>query len=137
MSINVTVYRGSHSALFREDTIVETQWQIEEELQAACTQWFWNTYPQHRRTLFHVQQKARNRMEGSRFKAIGVVPGPSDLVFITPNMGTVYIEMKLWNGKQSDEQIDFEEKVTARGQMYLIRRSLAAFQKTIKHLLSI
>lgn len=112
------------------------KWELEEQLQAACFQWFWNTKPNERQMLFHVQQKARNRVEGARFKAIGVTAGVSDLVLITRAYDVVWIEMKLPEGKQSAEQKEFESKVTDRGYLYLIRRSLIGFQRTVNYLLT-
>lgn len=103
----------------------------EEKLQAECFQWHWGTYPHKRRTLFHVQQKARNKMEGSRFKAMGVVKGISDLIMVCPGK-TIYIEMKTATGTQSDEQIDFQRQVEANGQEYYICRSLEQFQSLAK-----
>lgn len=106
----------------------------EERLQAECFQWHWGTFPQLRRTVFHVQQKARNKIEGSRFKAIGVVKGPSDLIMICPKK-TIYIEMKTETGTQSEEQKDFQRQVEEFGcQEYYICRSLEYFKElTYKH----
>lgn len=106
----------------------------EERLQAECFQWHWGTFPKLRRTVFHVQQKARNKIEGSRFKAIGVVKGPSDLIMICPKK-TIYIEMKTETGTQSDEQKDFQRQVEDFGcQEYYICRSLEQFKMlTYKH----
>lgn len=85
--------------------------------------------------LFHVQQKAKNAVEGSRFKSLGVVKGPSDLIYITYGK-TVYIEMKIkesWS-TQSDEQEDFEKKVKERYQEYYVVRTFEEFTSLIKKL---
>ena len=103
----------------------------EEELQAQMFQWHWNTYPYLRRTLFHVQQKARNKIEGSRFKAIGVVKGVSDLILVCPGK-TLYVEVKLPDGTQKEEQKEFQERVEMFGHGYRIVRSLEAFQALVK-----
>lgn len=103
----------------------------EDQLQAYCFQWFWNNYADHRRMLFHVQQKAKNAIEGARFKAIGVVQGPSDLVFIAPKGVTVFIEMKFEDGKQSKEQVDFEIKLRQREHLYFVVKTFAQFKKLI------
>lgn len=123
--------------LYREDLYpTEEQYQSEEQLQAACFQWFWNEYPSHRQMLFHVQQKARNRIEGSRFKAMGVVQGVSDLMLVILGR-VIFIEMKITKGDQSTEQVSFEYKLRDRGHVYLIRRSLQGFQETVKYLLAL
>lgn len=103
----------------------------EERMQANCIQWFWNNYPAQRRMLFHVQQSAYNRIQGSRFKAIGVTKGVSDLVLIL-NGAVHFIELKLPNGVHSEEQIDFNNKVTSRGHTYVTIRSFEEFKDYIK-----
>lgn len=107
------------------------QYSTEEMMQAACFQWTWNSYPSKRKTLFHVQQKAMNRVEGARFKAIGVVRGISDMVLIVPGT-VVWIEMKLPSGKQSEDQIEFEELVTALGFKYYLVYSFEQFKLLIQ-----
>ena len=106
----------------------------EEQLQAACYQWFWNTYVSERQMLFHVQQSAWNRVTGSRFKAIGVTKGVSDLILVLHGR-VVFIELKMDTGKQSDSQKEFEQKVKSRGHSYFICYSLQAFQNLIGSLL--
>lgn len=46
----------------------------EDNLQATCFQWFWNSFPDLRRTLWHVPNGGnRNAREGAKFKAMGVI----------------------------------------------------------------
>jgi hypothetical protein len=99
----------------------------EEQLQTACFIWHWNNRPAERRRLFHVNQKARNAIEGNRMKAMGVVPGVSDLIYLSPS-GPVFIEMKTDTGTQSKEQREFQALVESLGYQYIISRSLAHFQ---------
>lgn len=106
---------------------------IELAMQADCFQWHWNTYPHLRKTLFHVNGKAKNAIEGSKFKAIGVVRGISDFVLLLPGE-TVYIEMKTSVGVQHKEQKEFEMKVRMQGQRYFLIRSFVEFQLLIKKL---
>lgn len=108
------------------------EFSTEEQFQAFCYQWFWNAFPEERRTLFHVQQKARNAAEGSRFKAMGVVKGPSDLVFAAREGRTIYIELKLPGRTQSPEQKDFEFKVKERGHLYFVVDTFGQFVQLIK-----
>lgn len=101
-------------------------------LQSKCFQWHWNTFPTERQMLFHVQQKAKNAIEGSMFKAIGVVRGISDLVYILPNGKVAFIEMKFNKGTQRAEQITFQKKLKERGHIYLIvEDTLEAFKEII------
>lgn len=102
----------------------------EDQLQAACTQWFWNSFPLQRRMLFHVDNNSWNRVVGAKKKALGVVSGPSDLIFILCGE-VVFIEMKTPTGTQSDEQKDFQLKVSHRGHQYIIIRTLDQFKSFI------
>lgn len=105
----------------------------EDQLQAECFQWHWNTYPNERGRLFHVNQKARNAIEGNRMKAMGVVPGVSDLIYLTAT-GPIFIEMKTETGTQSKEQKAFQAIVEGLGFRYVICRSLTEFQSIFCHL---
>lgn len=101
--------------------------QTEDNLQSTCFQWHWNNFPAERRKLFHVNQKARNAIEGNRMKAMGVVPGVSDLIYLS-SAGPVFIEMKSETGTQTKEQKEFETMVTAMGYKYFICRSFEQFK---------
>jgi hypothetical protein len=105
--------------------------QSEERLQAKCFQWFWNSYPLFRRTMFAVPNGgARNLMEASRMKATGTVAGVSDLVWV--HKGVVYfIEMKTKTGTQSSVQMQFEKAVTEAGAEYVVIRSFEEFQRYV------
>lgn len=93
--------------------------QSEDQFQAECFQWHWNNRPNERGLLFHVNQKARNQIEGNRFKAMGVVPGVSDLIYL---IGPTFIEMKTEKGTQSDDQKRFQRIVEGLGYRYVICR---------------
>lgn len=102
--------------------------QSEDQLQSECFQWHWNNFPAERGQLFHVNQKSRNAIEGNRMKAMGVVPGVSDMILLRPG-DIIFIEMKTETGVQSAEQKKFEALVTGLGFKYIIVRSLLSFQK--------
>lgn len=114
---------------------MSNEYRNEEQMQSESFIWFWNTYPEHRQMLFHVQQQARNAVQGARFKSIGVVAGVSDMILVCLGM-VVFIEFKMPDGKQSKEQVTFEQKVTARGHMYIIIRSVNEFKALILRLLA-
>lgn len=103
----------------------------EDQIQAECFKWHWNNMPQERGLLFHVNQKARNRIEGNRMKAMGVVPGVSDLIYLR---GPTFIEMKSESGGQSSEQRKFQIVVESLGYKYVICRSLEQFKNIILNL---
>jgi hypothetical protein len=96
----------------------------ESRLQAEIFQHHWNNYPHERGLLFHVNNKARNAIEGNRFKAMGVVRGVSDLIYLKPGGRPLLMELKLDEGKQSSEQLKWEALVKEAGYNYVIVRSL-------------
>lgn len=102
----------------------------ESQMQSECFIWFWNTYPDQRRMLLHVDNNSFNAIEGNRKKAMGVVKGVSDFILILPGM-VMFIELKLPTGRQSDEQIDFQKKVVGRSHPYTIIRSVNQFKELI------
>lgn len=83
--------------------------------------------------MFHVQNKARNDIEGAKFKALGVVGGISDLILVTEGR-VVFIELKTGTGVQSKEQRDFQQKVEARGHSYHIVRTETEFRGLVTSL---
>lgn len=102
----------------------------EEQLQAQIFQFHWNNYPNERKRLFHVNNKAKNKIEGNQMKARGVVAGVSDLVYLAENR-TIYIELKVEGGVQSNEQKEFEQQCKATGHEYHIVKSLEQFLQVI------
>jgi hypothetical protein len=103
----------------------------ELQLQAQIFQYHWNSRPSERGLLFHVNNKARNSIEGAKFKAMGVVSGVSDLIYLKPGGKPILIELKTDNGTQSSEQRKWELHVKSAGYQYLICRSLEEFIKLI------
>jgi len=57
----------------------------EDQLQAKCYQWAYNTYPQLRGLLFSVPNGGtRNKIEAMKLKATGLTPGIPDMLLIHP-----------------------------------------------------
>jgi hypothetical protein len=55
----------------------------EDQLQAKCWQWGWNTFPQVRRIFWAVPNGGdRNMVTAVKLQATGVIPGPHDLHLI-------------------------------------------------------
>lgn len=105
------------------------KYKLESQLQADCAFWFWNRFIAERRMLFHVDNNSYNRVIGSKKKALGVVSGPSDFIFIVDSV--IFIEMKLPGETQSDAQIDFMNKVVEKGHKYIIIEYFEQFKKYV------
>lgn len=104
--------------------------QSELSLQSKCYQWFHNKYPEYRGLLFHVNNKAKNSIEGNKFKAIGVVAGIPDLLFVFG--GKLHpIEMKTEQGTVSADQKEIHEKWKLQGITPVVCRSFEQFQEII------
>lgn len=102
----------------------------ELQMQAQCATWFWNTFPAERRMLHCNMNNSFNRIAGASAKALGVIKGISDMELIVRG-AVIFIEFKVGEGKQSDEQIDFMNKVDQRGHSYIIIRSFGEFKLLI------
>lgn len=103
---------------------------IEEQLQAKCFEWFWNTFEHERQMLFHVDNNSWNEIIGQKKRSLGVCSGVSDLVYILPST-VVFIEMKVPGGTQSDTQKEFMLKLINRQINYYIVNSFEGFKKLI------
>ena len=100
----------------------------ESHLQGQCFQWHWNTRPSERGQLFMIYNNPKNAAHGSMLKAMGMIAGCSDLVYLAPGGSIHFLECKLPEGVQSRAQKTFEARVTALGHRYSIFRSLEEFQ---------
>ena len=107
----------------------------ESRLQSECFAWFWNTYPEYRGLMFHVPSEGNRNsvIDGGRRKAMGIVAGVADLIFMLPRHEChgLCIEMKTEIGKQSDKQKEWERKVTEQGYDYQVIRSLSEFKTCV------
>lgn len=107
----------------------------EQAMQAYCFKWFDNTFPEERRMMHCNNNNSSDSRAGNKAKAVGVVKGVADLEWVIP-FGMIFIEMKLPGQVQKPEQIDFMNKVRARGHVYVIIYSFEEFRefvlKTIK-----
>lgn len=106
----------------------------EDQLQANCFFWFNNTYPHLRGYLFHPANGGkRSKREANKMKAMGVLPGIPDLIFIYPLTG---IELKFGKGTTSDSQKAIHNLWISLGIPIHIVRSEDEFQILIKKLIS-
>lgn len=113
----------------------------EGRIQAECFAWFWNTYPQYRKLLFHVPNENdradSNIIQGAIRKSLGVVSGVADLLLLVPSgrYHGLCIEMKDEKGRQKPAQAEWQAIVEAQGYKYVICRSLEQFKIIIKEYL--
>lgn len=98
----------------------------EHQLQQKIVKYWNENYPKHRKCLFHVEQSAKNGIQGALQKALGVVAGVSDLILVLKGK-VLFIELKTDIGKQSPTQIEFERQITELGHEYHVVRSFEQF----------
>jgi len=102
----------------------------EDKIHQDCYVWFHNTYPHLRGLLCYNLNNSRNKIDGARNKAKGLIAGRSDLVLYYA-ANAYMIEIKNEVGSQSNEQKEWEAKIKAQSFEYHICRSLADFQSLI------
>jgi hypothetical protein len=114
----------------------------EGKIQAECFAWFWNTYPQYRKCLFHVPNENdradSNIIQGAIRKSMGVVAGVADLILLVAR-GKYHgfcIEMKDEHGTQKPAQKEWQTIVELQGYRYEICRSLEQFKRIIEEYLN-
>jgi len=110
-----------------ENTVIVAS---EEQLQAACYQWFWNNFIPLRKLLHCNMNNSASRIHGARAKAMGVTPGVSDLELVWYGC-THFIELKFGNGRQSEDQKEFQAMVEVRGHKYYLIYSFEDFKTLI------
>ena len=109
----------------------------EGKIQASCFAYFWNTYPQYRKLLFHCanenDRSDSNAIQGAMRKSLGVVAGVADLICLIPRggHGALLIEMKDAHGTQKPAQKEWQVIVEKQGYLYKVVRSLEEFKKLI------
>ena len=106
----------------------------EGRIQQSIVMWFRNEYclAHHnpRFMIFSVPNDGYNVKEQQVKKATGLLSGVSDLIVLLPTL-TLFIEVKVDSGIQSDSQIEFEEIVNNLGYKYKIVRSIDEFKEFI------
>lgn len=67
-------------------------------------------------TFFHVPNGGhRTKRQAALFKAMGVLSGVNDLIFLAAPQKAIFIEMKAKGGSLSDNQINFHRKLKECG----------------------
>lgn len=103
----------------------------EDQLQAECFQWAYNTHPQLRKLLFHVPNGGkRNAREANKMKAMGVTPGIPDLPLFWK--GQLYgFEFKVDRNDLTQDQRDTIRRWTEQGAICYVIREKEVFQSLI------
>lgn len=102
----------------------------EDKLHANCYMWFHSSYPELRGLLCYNLNNSRNKIQAMMDKGKGLQKGRSDMVFYYKKKATM-IEFKIESGRQSKEQIEWQEVIEKAGFEYHIIRSLEEFKKLI------
>lgn len=104
----------------------------EDQIQAEIFKWYRNNHPEN--LIFAVPNGGtRNIREAMLLKATGTTAGVSDLIVVKQNE-VIFVEVKTETGRQSKEQIKFEQKVKSLGFKYFIVRSVDDFKNKIINL---
>jgi len=105
--------------------------QSEIAMQSKAFTNIWNNRPDLRGRICAVNNNSENSIKGAMNKAMGVYPGVADMFFICDDGRIVWIEWKLPNGSQSDQQKNWEKLINGLGHDYIIVRSEQAFLDVI------
>jgi hypothetical protein len=107
----------------------------EDQIQQQIFTFYNNNYclknhnPRH--IIFSVPNGgSRNIVEAKKMKATGILAGVSDLIIVN-EYKTMFIEVKVLKGVQSDVQKEFENRVTSLGFEYILVRSLEDFKNKV------
>lgn len=108
----------------------------ESYLQQEIFVWYNNNFclktHENRGMIFSIPNGGtRNIREAMTLKRTGLLAGASDLIVITPKGKLMFVELKIDKGRQSDNQIEFEQRVKKLGFEYHIVRSLEEFKEII------
>lgn len=109
----------------------------ENVLTAACYQWFWNNFQEHRYLLFHVPNEGEDRRHiqvVAQLTAMGVIPGMMDFIFLIGE-GTG-IEMKMPGKWLSKSQEKVHRAWNKAGRATWVIYDLPSFQHLIKYLVT-
>lgn len=107
----------------------------EDKLQSEAFKWLWNTHPTTRRLFFHVpNQGAKNKIEGVKLQAMGVVAGVPDCIMMW--RGTAYgFEFKTPIGVVSPAQKLVHSTWEGHCEVFIVR-SLQQFQQIVEKIVN-
>ena len=101
----------------------------EDKLQAACYSTANKLIPITRGLLYSVPNGAylKNKVEAIKLLSTGLLPGVADMALDIPNSNYhgLKIELKLKGKKQSQHQINYQNRVTQQGYKYIVVDTLS------------
>jgi len=95
----------------------------EDKIQAEIVSYFNESFPSYRTCLVRL----KNERSTTYDIALGIIPGAADLLLTLGNGYFCWIETKTEKGKQSPQQIKFQQEHEKIGNKYYIVRSLEDF----------
>jgi hypothetical protein len=101
--------------------------QSEARLQSECYLHYWNTCPHLRKRLFVIHNNPKDKREGAILRALGMVAGVSDMIYLRDNQPPLCLEFKTAIGTQQKEQKEWQQVAEATGAEYRIIRSMEDF----------
>lgn len=106
----------------------------EDRIQAECTTWAHNTYPDLRLNWWHVPNGGtRNLIEARKLKTMGVKAGIWDIHCYYKGQFSI-IEMKTETGQYSAEQKIWGAEMKKMGAKLYLCRSLEDFKKVFSEI---
>lgn len=111
----------------------------EHYMQCAEVRYMRAKHPDLSHIFFSVPNGTKRTSQQTQWlKDEGLVPGVSDMILLKPNSlhGYLCIENKTPKGKQSPEQVLFQEAVERNGGKYIVIRSLDEFMNAIEKYLN-
>ena len=95
------------------------------EIQGSCVEWFRANFPEW--LIFSVPNEACFKRK-QYFDSLGLLNGVSDTIAVKEGE-VLFIEFKRDGGKQSNEQVNFQQKVEALGHRYYVIKNLDDFKE--------
>lgn len=78
-----------------------------------------------------VHNTPKNKIDGARLKAMGMVAGVSDMIYLRGDLPPICLEFKTDTGRQSPEQVRWQQVAESLGCEYKLIRSFHDFIEAI------
>ena len=78
-----------------------------------------------------VHNTPRNKIDGARLKAMGMVAGVADMIYLRENLPPLFVEFKTDIGRQSYDQKLFQEVAEKTGAVYVLCRDFDHFKSIL------
>jgi len=102
----------------------------EGKIQQECVIYFRNNNLKTNNLMFSVPNEGKSVVEQMYKKSLGMLSGVSDTIIILSNK-VIFCEFKDATGKQSDNQIIFQNKVETLGFEYWLIRNIEDFKNNL------